>query len=351
MDATVAAQPGTAVPVPPGMTLPVLDKQRFTSTHILRWLAAQQNWDKIHFDQIFCDEVAKLQAPVINGALKQHLIVQFLGQAFPGCWPWRVDYQFTGPDYVGDKLRVQGSITGRQRHGGLEFVSVQVEIVNAARDEVTTRGTAVVLVDPAGAPVLDALTLDAPAGMALDEQVLPADGATPAHINARLGSILADRASRYAIDLSRLRLFADAVMDLPAWHYDLPAGAASPWGGVVAPPLFPLHALEALPGTLPLSEEVHAQGREGVNEVGRDLGPMFGISAAGGMNAGNRVQVHSLARAGEFVHARSTLVGARQRSGRRGGDMVFFETLNQYAEAGGRPLVTERQTVVLRLVA
>jgi hypothetical protein len=68
------------------------------------------------------------------------------------------------------------------------------------------------------------------------------------------------------------------------------------------------------------------------------------------MNAGNRVQLHSLARVGERIRARSTLVGARRRTGPRGGDMIFFETLNRYSEAGGRPLLTERQTVVLRLV-
>jgi len=90
-----------------------------------------------------------------------------------------------------------------------------------------------------------------------------------------------------------LRLFADAVMDLDQVHFD--AAVASPWGGIVAPPLFPLHGLEALPETFPLDEAVDAQGREGVNEVGRDLAPRVGFSAAGGMNAGNRVQVHSLA--------------------------------------------------------
>jgi acyl dehydratase len=332
-----------------GMTLPVLDKPRLTSTHIVRWLAAQQNWDRIHFDQIFCEDVAKLQSPVINGALKQHMVAQFLVQALPGCWPWRMDYKFIGPDYVGDKLRVQGCISGRQTHDGREFVSVEVEIVNTGRNEVTTRGTAVVLLDPEGPQVLNALALDAPAEMALPEQVLAPDASVPADINARLGSILADRASHYAIDLSRLRLFADAVMDLPACHYDTTAGTASPWGAVVAPPLFPLHALEALPGTLPLSEQADAQGREGVNEVGRDLAPLFGLSPSGGMNAGNRVQVHSLARAGEFVHARSRLVGVRQRRAKSGGEMIFFESLNHYTEAGGRPLLTERQSVVLRL--
>jgi acyl dehydratase len=335
---------------PPGTSLPPLEKPRLTSTHILRWLAAQQNWDKIHFDQQFCRDVAKLEAPVINGALKQHLIVQFLSDALPGAWPWRVDYQFVGPDYVGEKLRVQGKVTASQALGSRTFVSVQVEIFNTDRAEVTTRGEAVVIVQD-GQPVVEALEVHAPEGMGLPEDVAAPDPAMAPAINARLGTQIDARASRYAIDLSRLRLFAEAVMGLAPEHFDSEAGAASPWGAVVAPPLFPLHGLEAMPGALPLSEDIRAQGREGVNEVGRDLAQMFGFEPVGGMNAGDRVQIYSLARAGERIRADSTLVGARRRTGKRGGDMVFFETLNRYTECGGRPLVTERQTVVVRLLA
>ena len=139
-------------------------------------------------------------------------------------------------------------------------------------------------------------------------------------------------------------------MGLAPIHYDPAAGAASPWGNVVAPPLFPLHGLEALPGTFPLGEEAHAQGREGVNEIGRDLSQRFELDAAGGLNGGNRVQVHSLVRAGERIRATSTFIGARKRTGKRGGEMHLLETLNHYSECGGRPLLTERQTVVFRIL-
>ncbi len=335
----------------PGAALPVLDKPRWSSTHILRWLAAQQNWDKIHFDQQFCKAVAKLPAPVINGALKQHLIMQFLWAAFPGGWPWRVDYQFTGPDYVGEKLQVRGQITGTHKVGPRTFISVQIDICNTDQAQATTGGTAVVLLDEGDAPVTHAIGIDAPDGMALSLQTLAPDAQTPEPLSARLGERIDARQSHYPIDLSRLRLFADAVMDMPALHFDAAAGAASPWGTVVAPPLFPLHGMEALPGSLPLNEDPAAQGREGVNEVGRDLSSLLGVAAAGGMNAGNRVQLHSLARLGERICAHSTLVGVRRRVGKRQGDMLFVETLNHYTESGGRPLVTERQTVVFRLFA
>jgi acyl dehydratase len=329
----------------PGTALPPLDKPRFTSTHVVRWMAAQQNWDRIHFDQAFCRDVARLEAPVINGALKQHWIAQFLQRALPGAWPWRIDYRFAAPDFVGQKLQVRGSVTSRQRVGRHTFVGVDVEIFNQDRGEATTGGRAVVLLADDG-PVLDALEVEAPPGLSLPQACSEPDAAMAAHVNARLGTVLDERESRYPLDLSRLRLFADAVMDVASAHFDPQAPSA--WGAVVAPPLFPLHGLEALPGTFPLSEDPRAQGREGVNEVGRDLAPQFGFEGSG-MNAGNRVQVHSLARAGERIRVRSTLVGAKRRTGGRGGEMVFFESLNHYTEAGGRPLLTERQASVVKL--
>jgi acyl dehydratase len=336
-----------AVPAP-GTQLPPLDKPRFTAAHLVRWMAAQQNWDRIHFDQAFCRDVAGLEQPVINGALKQHLIVQFLARAVPGSWPWRVDYQFRGPDYVGQKLQVRGAAGARREAEGRVLIDVEVQIFNVDRDEVTTRGRATLILPQGKQPVLDALGFQGPDGAALALDAESAGPETPDAARDWLGRELECRESRYAVDLSRLRLFAEAVMDLDPVHFD-PA-TPSPWGGVVAPPLFPMHGLEALPGSFALSEDARAQGREGVNEVGRDPATRFGLAAAGGMNAGNRVQVHSLVRVGERIRARSKLVGAHRRSGPRGGDMVFFETLNEYHEVGGRPLLTERQAVVVRLL-
>jgi acyl dehydratase len=333
----------------PGTALAPLDKPRFTEAHVVRWMGAQQNWDRIHFDQAFCRDVARLERPVINGALKQHLIAQFLACALPGAWPWRIDYQFRGPDWVGEKLQVRGTVGASRPVGDRVLLDVDVQLANLDRDEVTTRGRATLLLPAGDAPVLDALGFEGPDELALPLAADPVGDDTLEGAREWLGRVLEQRESKYPVDLSRLRLFADAVMDLDPVHFD--PDVPSPWGGVVAPPLFPLHGLEARPGSYPLGEARDSQGREAVNEVGRDLAPRFGFSAAGGMNAGNRVQVHSLARVGERIAVTSTLVGARRRSGPRGGDMVFFESLNAYRTTEGRPLLTERQTTVVRLMS
>lgn len=341
---------GPATPLVPGAALPPLDKPRLTSSHIVRWLAAQQNWDKIHYDQAYCTQFARLPRPVINGGLKQHLIVQFLGDAFDDLgWVWRVHYQFTGPDFVGEKLRVQGSVSAVDRTPDHVFATVDFEIVNLDQQRATTRGRALVVLAGDGSPVLDGLSIhDAPPTLALEMRTED-DGTAPDAVRRRIGETIEARTSAYPLDPSRLRLFADAVMGISPMFFDPVAAAHGPYRAVVAPPLFPFHGIEAMPGSLPLSEAPEAMGREGVSEVGRDPASVFDLAAAGGMNAGNKVEVHSLARVGERIVATSMLAGARSRQGRDGGRLLFVETVNRYAEAGGRPLVTERQTVVLRL--
>lgn len=333
----------------PGAALPPLQKPRLTSSHIMRWLAAQQNWDKIHYDQAYCKDFARLPGPVINGALKQHLIVQFLSEAFDySGWVWRVDYQFIGADQVGQSLRVQGHVARLDRTEESVFVSIDFEVLNLDEQQVTTRGSAVLVFGSDGRRMLDGLSMGgAPEGLALITQVAD-DGSVRDDIRQKIGQVIETRTSAYPVDLSRLRMFSDAVMGLPPMFFDPAAGAGGPYRAVVGAPLFPFHGIEAKPGTLPLSEDPKAMGREGVNEVGRDPASLFGIDPVGGMNAGNKVEVHSLVHVGESIRATSTLVGARRKLGRRGGEMLFFETLNRYAEAGGRPLVTELQTIVLK---
>jgi hypothetical protein len=180
----------------------------------------------------------------------------------------------------------------------------------------------------------------------LDQSIRPDDETMPAHVRAKLGTQIERIESDYAIDLSRLRLFAEAVGGLNPMHFDPESPVAKAVGAVLATPLFPLHALESKPGKLALSTDPEAMGREGVNEIGRHMAGHFGYEIA--WNGGNKVEVHSLARAGERVTAESILVGAYARVGKVGGRMFFFETLNRYRTITGRPLVTERQTMICR---
>jgi len=271
-------------------------------------------------------------------------------EAFGGDgWIWRIDYQFTGMDLVGQALEVRGTVREVQKHGAYVYALVDLGIANVDLDRVTTTGRGVVVFHVDGRALADVLDVAVPDALRVNEGVDAPDISLPERIRASVGSELDRVQSDYPLDLSRLRLFADALVGLRALHYDPNAGAASVYGSVVAPPLFPLHALDFFPGTHPLSDEPEASGREGVAELPRDLAARFGIKPAGSLNGGSGIEVHSLLRPGERVAATSTLAGARLRRGRAGGAMLIFDTVNGFSEAGGRPLLTERHASIYRV--
>lgn len=334
----------------PGTVLRTLAKGRWTSSHIVRWCAAQENWAKIHFDAAYAAEHAGLPAPLINGALKQHLLAQFLAEAFDGeAFVWRLDYEFKGMDLVGQALEVRGAVRDVERHGDRLFAIVDAQIYNTDLGKAHTAATGIVILCASGQPLLECLEPALPAHLRLPTDVSPAEGAVSRHIAAALGTQLDRVTSRYPLDLSRLRLFADAVMGLRAWHYDPEAGAASPYGRVCAPPLFALHGLDAAPGIWPLSEDPHASGREAVAEMPRDLAARFGIDPSGSLNGGSRIEVHSPLYVGETLQAESTLVGVKHRVGKTAGAMLIFDTINRFSETSGRPVLTERHSSIYRI--
>jgi acyl dehydratase len=333
-----------------GAALPVLSKGRLTSSHIARWCAAQENWAKIHYDESYARDVARLSGTLINGALKQHLLAQFLTEAFDGQgWVWRVDYQFTGMDLVGHALEVHGTVADVHKRSELVFVVVALEIRNLDTGKSTTSGSGVVILNPQGQALVDATHVSLPEDLRVATAVESPQGSVADAIRAAVGTVLDDVMSDYPLDLSRLRLFADAVMGLRPIHYDPDVAAATPYGVVVAPALFPLHGLDFRPNTFPLSDDPRASGREGVAELPRDLAARFGLTPTGSLNGGSRIEVHSLLRVGERIAAQSKLVGVKHTTGRKGGAMLIFETLNDFREAGGRPLLTERHSSIYRL--
>ncbi len=61
-----------------GMALAPLKKGRITHGHLMRWCAAQQNWDKVHFNQDYVRSKSRLPDVFVNGAIKQQFVTQFL---------------------------------------------------------------------------------------------------------------------------------------------------------------------------------------------------------------------------------------------------------------------------------
>ena len=164
----------------------------------------------------------------------------------------RLDYKFAGPDFVGETLEVRGRALrtaaggraigcarrwrsgmraqAKSRRSGPHRLARHVFVCRRAVERTACR-------------------------LRLDASVEAGDEAVPEGVRELLGREDERLTSFCALDASRLRLFADAVSGLRPWHYDARAAAAVGLASAVAPDLFPIHAIEPEPGTLPPNED------------------------------------------------------------------------------------------------
>src|SRR5262249_12328484 len=161
---------------------------------------------KAHFDVQFARKVDGLPALLINGALKQQLLVHYLYEAFDGrAWPWRLDYRFAEADFVDQRLEVRGKIARRENYKGLDYVHVEAGLWNVDRGLMTTTARCIVIFDPSDESVLAAPPADdLPPHLRLLQDTAVAEDDTPKQLTAQLGSPVEDARSVIPIDLSRL---------------------------------------------------------------------------------------------------------------------------------------------------
>ena len=333
-----------------GCELPSICKGPLTSSHIVRWSAAMQNWEKIHYDQQYARHVAKLPGPLINGSFKQHFLAQFLANAFDrSSWVFRIDYRFTGMDLVGETLQVRGRISTVTESERYTVVSTDVEVCNLHQEKVTTTGRGVVLLARDASPMFEIDAASVPSAFRMAREVVPTSDGVTSSVREKLGEVLEQLSSDYELDPSRLRLFCDAVMDMRAWHFDADAARARGYAGIVAPPLFPMHGIELKPGKARLSSDPLASGREGSPSIiGRHLAEQLGVSDQGLLNGGSEVEIESLARPGERIQVESRLLSANVKPLKAGGQMLVVQRLNTYREAHGRVLLVHKPTTLFR---
>lgn len=114
-----------------------------TTSHLMRWSAAIENWHRIHYDLTFATEHDKLPGLPINGTWKQHFLVQMMREWLtPGGWLWKIDFSFRKLDVAGSTLTAWGKITHLEVRDGYGYVSCEIGIRNQDGQE-STPGTAV----------------------------------------------------------------------------------------------------------------------------------------------------------------------------------------------------------------
>lgn len=126
-----------------GDELPPLVRGPLTTSHVMRWSAAIENWHRIHYDQSFAVEHEGLPGLLINGSWKQHFLVQLMRRWLePSGWLARIELSFRGMDLVGDTLTAWGRVEETEVRDGLGLVHCEIGIRNERTGETTTPGKA-----------------------------------------------------------------------------------------------------------------------------------------------------------------------------------------------------------------
>ncbi len=121
-----------------GGEAPPLVRGPLTEPVLMRWSAAIENWHRIHYDRQFAIEHDKLPDLLINGTLKQQLVVQAIRNwAGPKGWLWKISFQFRAMNKVGETLTVWGKVTGRRELQDYGLVDLDVGILNTEGKEST----------------------------------------------------------------------------------------------------------------------------------------------------------------------------------------------------------------------
>ena len=133
-----------------GAELEPVVKGPITTTHLVRWAAANGNYARIHWDLPFAQVHQGLENVVVNGSLKNQYMAQLMVDfAGPGGWFKRFLVQHRGMDYPGDVLTAAGRVTGIREVEGIGYVDCQVGLSNS-RGHLTASGQATVVLPKRG---------------------------------------------------------------------------------------------------------------------------------------------------------------------------------------------------------
>ncbi len=322
-----------------------------TVMHLMRWGAAMENWHRIHYDDVFCREHEGLPGPLVNGSWKQQVLAQLVKDwAGPAGWPAAMDYEFRGMDVAGETLRAQGRVTSRELRGDYGEVRCAVELRNSS-DEATTIGEATVVL-----PLRRGPRVRYPACPPGQDDAASAFNARrqhqcPPEYEAYIGVSSKALVSADAIDASSLRRFMQAIMVRDEDYFDGQSRGARRFGSIVAPPLYPLHALH-VPATAddPLDRALHDDEFDGASQTPWSA---FGLPELPGaprriLNGGNRVELYAYAPLGTHIEVSSSYQDIYRLAGRRG-PLLFLTVLSRFAvHETGQPLLRSWQTTILR---
>jgi acyl dehydratase len=168
-------------------------------------------------------------------------------------------------------------------------------------------------------------------------------------IKALIGMQGEPQTSCEPVERSEVRRFAQAIMDDDPIFWNDAYAAKTRYGGVVAPPLFPLFAHRRPPGSAdPLATAITDPDFDGfVGLLTTGLPPVPLPMLPRLLNGGNDVEFYQLPKLGDRITAQAKYLDIYEKSG-RSGTMVFIVVETRYTNQSDDLLMISRLTLIRR---
>ncbi len=175
--------------------------------------------------------------------------------------------------------------------------------------------------------------------------------AHPDYITPEIRALIGARAEMEAwdeVERGAIRRFVQAVMDPDPVYWDEEYARTTRYGGVVAPPMYPMYGFRFPPNTPdPLDEARHNPHCHGGSFMPRFGLPEPPVPLQRVLNGGNDVEFLALDRPGDRLRAHSMIEDIYQKNG-RSGPMVFIRMKIVISNQHGQVLLVNRQTSIRR---
>lgn len=170
------------------------------------------------------------------------------------------------------------------------------------------------------------------------------DYITP-EVKALIGAEAQPVYATHPVEPSEIRRFHQAVMDHAPRYWD--EQAAARYGGVVAPPGFPVHAHRRAEGERDPLDDMDKPDYDGAARAMRPGLPEVITPLKRLMNGGYEYELFRYARPGERILLRSRYADIYQRNGKTG-PIVFVVVEDSYETETGEKLLRSLNTMILR---
>lgn len=152
------------------------------------------------------------------------------------------------------------------------------------------------------------------------------------------------------LERDALRRFVQAIMDRDPLYYDEALAKGTKYGGLVAPPLYPVHAFRAPAGGPDPLDLLHDD--PDADGSGGNDGLFFGLAPIESpfkrlLNGGNEIEFYRCLAVGERCVAKARYADVRLKQGKSGA-MLLVTIETEFSTESGALLLINRQTLIWR---